>query len=193
MIIKETQYLPYGRVIVLNGPSSSGKTTLARGLMASLSDHHLHLSLDSFRNMEPEKYWEVDKEIMWRRVGALCRAINASVSTYSRHGQAIILDHVLSDEAWHYMLEDLTGLPVLIVGVVCPLEELTKREEMRSDRKNGLAKSQYKTIHADRDYDFVVDTSSLPANECVRVVHEWLKTSPATEAFQKMRAKFFAA
>jgi uridine kinase len=47
MIIKETQYLPYGRVIVLNGPSSSGKTTLARGLMASLSDHHYVMAVNS--------------------------------------------------------------------------------------------------------------------------------------------------
>jgi chloramphenicol 3-O phosphotransferase len=189
MIIKEPKHLPLGRIIVLNGPSSSGKTTLARGLIESLPEHHLHLALDSFRNMEPEKYWGVDKEVVWLRIAALCRAINASVSTYSLHSQPIILDHVLSNEAWHYLLDDLKELPVLIVGVVCPLEELTKRENLRADRKSGLAKSQYETIHADREYDFVIDTSLLSPSECVRAVGEWLQTNPTIAAFHKMRTK----
>ncbi|WP_175907827.1 MULTISPECIES: phosphotransferase-like protein [Burkholderia] len=44
---------PAGRVIVLNGPSISGKSTLAKYLCENLEQQHLHVELDAFRRMEP--------------------------------------------------------------------------------------------------------------------------------------------
>ncbi|WP_396332169.1 chloramphenicol phosphotransferase CPT family protein [Burkholderia anthina] len=156
----------YGSIIVVNGPSSSGKSTLSRCLRDELPEHHLHVELDAFRNMEPEGYWDVDMQLAQVRVAALCRAINATAATYSRHGQAVIVDHVLSDDAWHYMLKDLVGCPVFIVGVFCSLEKLIERENKRGNRKIGLAASQFESIHAGRHYDHVVDTSSSSALAC---------------------------
>lgn len=187
MVVTENQYLPFGQIIVLNGASSSGKSTLAQGLIKALTIPHLHLQLDMFRSMEPAGYWEVDGDMMWRRVAALCRAINASVASYSRHGQAVIVDHVLSDEAWHYLLEDLIDLPVLLIKVSCSLDELSAREKVRSDRKSGLAKSQHISIHANREYDFVVDTSRLNPDECAAAVLDWLQSKPVSVAFKEMQ------
>ncbi|QDH60937.1 AAA family ATPase [Pandoraea pnomenusa] len=180
---------PAGRVIVLNGPSSSGKSTLAKYLRENLEQQHLHVELDAFRRMEPAQYWDVEKPTIQVRVAALCRAINATVATFSRHGEAVIVDHVLSADAWRYLLEDLSELPVLIVGVFCELDVLKGREATRGDRKIGLAASQFRSIHANRHYDYVVDTSSTNADECGRRVLEWLDTQPAPAAFATMRQR----
>lgn len=190
MSITET-LRPPGAIVVLNGPSSSGKSTLARYLCENLDEHHLNVELDVFRRMEPANYWDVEKQLAQIRVAALCRAINATAATFSRHGQAVIVDHVLSSDAWRYMLEDLIGLPVLIVGVFCALEVLVEREQTRGDRKIGLAESQFHSIHANRHYDFVVDTSSSSSAECGRLVLAWLHSRPTPAAFAKMHQQFF--
>lgn len=135
MPVMEMPHMPCGTIVVLNGPSSAGKSTLAKYLCENLSEPHLHVELDAFRNMEPANYWEVEKQVTQVRVAALCRAINATASTFSRHGQAVIVDHVLSTDAWRYMLADLADLPVLIVGVFCSLEILIERELIRRDRR----------------------------------------------------------
>ncbi|MEP4058434.1 MAG: hypothetical protein ABJL70_02210, partial [Parasphingorhabdus sp.] len=43
-----------GNVIVLNGTSSSGKSTLSRELQRKLNDTYLHCQLDAFWNMTPQ-------------------------------------------------------------------------------------------------------------------------------------------
>ncbi|KFG97837.1 hypothetical protein GQ56_0108050 [Burkholderia paludis] len=191
MPITDIPQIPCGTIIVLNGPSSVGKSTLARYLCESSTEHHLHVELDVFRNMEPANYWEVGKQTTQVRVAALCRAINATASTFSRHGQAVIVDHVLSTDAWHYMLEDLVDLPAFIVGVFCSLEILIERERARGDRKVGLARSQFNSIHAHRHYDHVVDTSSSNAIDCGQSVLAWLQSRPTPTAFSKMHQQFF--
>ncbi|WP_133650433.1 chloramphenicol phosphotransferase CPT family protein [Paraburkholderia flava] len=191
MPITEMLQPPYGTIVVLNGPSSTGKSTLSKYLCENLVEHHLHIELDAFRNMEPANYWDVEKQVIQVRVAALCRAINATAATFSRHGQAVIVDHVLSSDAWHYMLEDLIGLPVFIVGVFCSLEILIARELTRGDRKIGTAKSQFDSIHANRHYDHVVDTSSSSASDCAQLVLEWLRSRPTPAAFSKMHQQFF--
>lgn len=42
-------------VIFLNGPSSSGKTCLARELQEQLSDYYLYFGVDAFITMMPAK------------------------------------------------------------------------------------------------------------------------------------------
>ena len=44
-----------GKIIVLNGVSSSGKTTLAKALQEALDEPYTRLSIDDFINMMPEK------------------------------------------------------------------------------------------------------------------------------------------
>lgn len=171
---------PVGRILVLNGTSSSGKTTLAKRLQAlSQSETFLHISLDAFRDMEPAGYWSPEVEHLRQvRVEALCRAINATAATYARAGESVIVDHVLPHQAWSWAAEDWAGLPVLFVGVRCSAQELSRREQARADRPLGLAASQIRTVHRDRVYDFEVDTTAATADECAAALYAWLATRP---------------
>ena len=174
-----------GTIVVLNGVSSSGKSSLARELQASLSRAYLHVQLDTFREMEPPGYFSlVPPDLRVLRVAALCRAMNATAAEYARHGQNVLLDHVLPPEGWMYLAEDLAGFSVLLVGVHCSVEVLDARERSRGDRPLGLAASQAGQIHTDRVYDFEVDTSHQDSLECAAHVRGWLESGPVANAFR---------
>lgn len=180
---------PAGRVVVLNGTSSAGKTTLAVELQRAAPELQLvHVQLDAFRAMEPPGYWSTDcMEQGARRVEALCRAINSAVAQFARCGQNVILDHVLTPTACRFLMEDLTGYEVLLVKVECSLEQLALREAQRSDRAPGLAKSQLESVHAACRYDFEVNTTFHSPVELAHRLAIWLGTIPSTAAINQMR------
>jgi len=180
---------PAGKVIVLNGTSSAGKTALAAELQRAAHDLQLvHVQLDAFRAMEPPGYWSTEyKEQSPLRVEALCRAINSAVIQFARFGQNVVLDHVLTPKAWRFLLEDLGGYEARLVKVTCSLEELELREARRGDREIGLARSQLESVHASCSYDFEVDTTSDSPANLARDLAVWLRTNPAPSAFHRMQ------
>lgn len=166
-----------GRIVVLNGASSSGKTTLAKHLQALSTEAFQHVSLDAFRDMEPPGYWAGSKELWPLRVEALCRAINAAAAAYARSGESVVVDHVLPDEGWTWMSQDFAGLQVHVVAVHCDPQELARRERARGDRPAGLAASQA-GLHRERDYDFELDTTHVDAGAGAEALLAWLTEQP---------------
>jgi len=45
--------MEHGKIILINGTSSSGKSTLAKSLQKSLAEPFLHVQLDSYIEMLP--------------------------------------------------------------------------------------------------------------------------------------------
>jgi chloramphenicol 3-O phosphotransferase len=173
--------------VVLNGPSSAGKSSLARELQTSAPDSYLHVQLDAFRDMEPPGYFRKGQpEVSALRLAALCRAMNATSAEYVRHGQNVLLDHALPAQGWHYLTEDLASYAVLLVGVHCSLETLQIREQCRGDRPIGLAASQALDIHEGRSYDFEIDTTARSVHDCTAVLAEWLAGLPPPKAFPEL-------
>lgn len=173
-----------GRVLVLNGTSSSGKTTLAKALQALLPEPHQHVQLDAFRAMEPTGYWDgVDNDTAKQRIAALCHAMHAAVAAFAHNGQHVILDTVLDRaSAMRYLLDDLDPIGFKLIGVHCALDELERREAGRGDRPSGLARRQFETVHAGRAYALCVDTTRTSAAACASEIATWLAgrgTSPA--------------
>ena len=172
--------MEHGKIILISGTSSSGKSTLAKGLQKSLADPFLHLQLDSYIEMLPRTDdWE-----MFRR---MVRGLNRSVAVMTEEGNNLIVDHVLIDNAWlEQLLELLRERYVLFVGLDCPLEELERREQERDARRQGFARQQFDNIHTNKIYDLKLDTSVLSAEECVERVLEFYNSNQP-QAFEKMR------
>jgi chloramphenicol 3-O phosphotransferase len=180
-----------GRVILLNGASSSGKTSLVKELQRVAAElQFLHLQLDTFRSMEPAGYWSNEQsEHRGRRVEALCRAMNSATVQFVKMGQNVVVDHVLTPQATKYLLEDLGAHEVLFIKVECSLEELESREARRPERTLGLARSQLHSVHKSCAYDYVVNTTARPSLEMAEELAAWLRTWPVPEAFPHMCAR----
>jgi len=140
MTLVPRSLLPHsGSIVVLNGTSSSGKTSLAKALQAVAPEQYLHVQLNAYRDMEPVGYFSRERSEAWpMRVAALCRAMHSTVIEFSGHGQNVIFDHVMSSDAWHYLLEDFQDQRLFLIRVHCDVEELLRREQARGDREHGL-------------------------------------------------------
>ncbi|HLM61076.1 MAG TPA: AAA family ATPase, partial [Pyrinomonadaceae bacterium] len=150
-----------GKIILITGTSSSGKSTLAKGLQKSLADPFLHLQLDSYIEMLP-------RTDDWEMFQRMVRGLNRSVAVMAEEGNNLIVDHVLIDNSWlEQLIKLLHGHYVLFVGLDCPLEELERRESERDARRQGFARQQFDNIHKGKVYDLKIDTSVLSADECV--------------------------
>ncbi|QPP09825.1 AAA family ATPase [Streptomyces bathyalis] len=182
-----------GRIIFLNGTSSSGKSSIARELLGILDDGvFFHLSVDSFNAMRTKRNLtqeDLDTALRRTRMG-----FHRSIAAMAEVGNDVVVDHVLS-EPWR-LIDCLTVLrpeDVLFVGVRCSPAELARREEARGDRPSGLAALQYDIVHQHGDYDFECDTSTAGPRECAELIKEFLPRRPATTAFTRLRARYLAA
>jgi chloramphenicol 3-O phosphotransferase len=177
----EKQIMNPGKIIFLNGVSSSGKSTLAKELQKRLAEPFLHLQLDDFIHMLPRTD---DMDMFMRMVSGM----NRSIAVMSEEQNNLIVDHVLVDKSWlDQCLELLGDRYVLFVGLSCPLEELERRERKRDSRRQGFARVQIENIHQGKIYDIELNTHVLSVQECVEQVLQFYNSKQPT-AFDRMRA-----
>jgi chloramphenicol 3-O phosphotransferase len=183
-----------GRIILLNGASSSGKTTIAEQLLLMLDPPHFHMSVDAINSMRAKrKTLELDPadlaDVLTRTRGGFHRA----VAGMARAGNDIVADHVFS-ERWRLLdcLAVTAGLEVIFVGVRCSPAELRRRERDRGDREPGLALSQHQRVHAHGLYDVECDTTSTTAYECAVAITDFLARRQPATAFELLRASIAA-
>lgn len=169
-----------GYIILLNGTSSAGKSTIAQHLQTLMDDRAwLHVQIDAFRQMLPK-----GKRHGLRRFYAGTRQ---AIAQLARAGNAVILDDVIEQRTWfEEILGVFEGIPVLYVGVRAPLDVVQQREKDRGDRQVGLARWQYNIVHSHGPYDLEVDTSVMSPTECTQAIQERIARGPGT-AFDQIR------
>lgn len=160
-----------GWIILLNGTSSSGKTTLSKALQEALPEPYMHLSLDGLFYMYPKRFLSAntptEAEILNRLIPAVVSGLHRTVVGLAEAGNNVIVDHVLQEDGWlQECLKCWKGISVYFVGVKCDLAIVTEREAKRGDREKGLARSQYDQVHRHGLYDYVIDTTNQNAEEC---------------------------
>lgn len=181
------------QIIYLNGPSSSGKTTLAFHLQETLEPPFLHIGIDRMIGMMPEKinnwtgghaplgfswknsYDEAGHPIYEIQLGSFAKKISDTlkeiVLTMVRLGHYIIIDDVAFGkqdvEKWKEALKDYN---VLWIGIHSPLPLLEQREKDRGDRMIGSARAQYYQVHKDVKYDLEFDISQDSTEKIIQVI-----------------------
>ncbi len=184
-----------GTIIILNGTSSSGKTSIVRALQDNLEEPFLDAGIDKFIWMLPHRY--LDRPLWDEVLGLATEAgpvghrlisgMHRTIAALSRAGNHIVADHVLVEKSWLRECAELFSvLPALFVGVRCPLEVLEQREAARRDRTLGQARAQYPLVHAHAIYDLEVDTSKFTAGECAAQIKEYLEHGVAPTAFRHL-------
>jgi chloramphenicol 3-O phosphotransferase len=179
-----------GRVILLNGASSSGKSSIARQLQLVLDPPHFHMPVDAINSMRArEKSLELDPAELDAVLARTRAGFHRAVAGMARAGNDVIADHVLS-ERWRLLdcLEVMAGLQVVFVGVRCSPAELERRERARGDREPGQAARQQDSVHALGCYDVEVDTTSASPRECAGLIADYLAAGHAPTGFDRLRA-----
>lgn len=163
-----------GKIIILNGVSSSGKTTLAQALQNKLPEPYMFLSIDGILRMMPERSRDdIDGTIRH------CQSVlHRMIRLLSDMGMNVIVDNIMLAyfDTLQECIDVLHAYPVLLVHVACPAHELRRREQARGDRNVGNGESQLKELQPQEQYDLTVDTYAKNIEECVKDICNMVAT-----------------
>ena len=161
------------QIILLNGPSSSGKSTLSKTLQALIwekrSLQYEVVSIDDFMKTDPmETIYEDD---VFEISGDLCDHVLERM----KESSGVIIDHVITSERIYQQLKNaIEDYTLFEVHVDCSLEILKKREEERKDRCPGSAEASATYLFPKDGYDLTVDSGLRSAEENARFIFEAL-------------------
>ncbi len=156
----------------------------------------MNLGVDVFtRHITPLRYRpgmglrpDEDEHPVAPLVPQLYRAFYESVAAHSRTGLNVVVD------VGHYDPEilaasagQLAGLPVLFVGVRCPIDVIVARRTATWGSDGGAHTADWqRLVHDHGDYDIEVDTSLLTPAECAEAIGRRLAEGPPPLAFGRL-------
>ena len=177
------------QVVLLNGIGSVGKSSTAKAFQAVASKPFLHVAMDAFLDMMPEKMLvhpegllfettEYDgRPVVTVRVGPVLeramKGMRHAIAAMAAQGNNLIIDDVMIDprKAQEYR-SLLQFCDLYVIGLMAPLDVLEARERARGDRAIGLARGQQGLVHRDMVYDLEIDTSLLAPDECALLIRD---------------------
>lgn len=184
---------PVATAVVLNGASSSGKTSIARAFQELAPRVFLNFSIDSvLLALPPSALARIASgaDISDLEYPRLARAFHACVRQLLDLGHDLVIDNAITARYQaDLLIAALSEHDVLMVGIDCPVDVLGERERRRGDRREGLAAQQCERIHLWLLYDLMVDTSTVSAEDAAAKIVESL-VAEKTGAFQRMRQEF---
>ena len=159
-----------GRIIMLNGTSSAGKTTLVQALRPKLEPGFCYYASDQladagFRPIHTEA----------RRAGRerFFEGFHRTIPALAGAGLDLLIEHIIEEQQWADDLAGLLkGLDVFWVGVHASVEAITAREKQRGNRTIGEALYHLRT-HEFCRYDLEVDTIRPLEEVATEIVQAW--------------------
>lgn len=157
-------------VILLNGPSSAGKSTLSKELQKRLGESDLEsviISIDDYMVTDPKE--TIYEDDIYEIMPAMCRDLKEAV----RAGKIVIMDHAITSERiFDAFLDAAKEAKVLTVKVICDVEILRQREKERGDRCPGSAEASLQYLWPKDGYDLCVDNGKVSAAENAKIILE---------------------
>lgn len=170
----------------------------------------MNLGVDRFMQMTPPRYHPGiglrpggERPDLEPLIVVLYHAMYESIAAHSRLSVNVVVDvgHHDSYATPRGILPDcarrLAGLPVLFVGVQCPLETILERRretgyyagESAALAENDPILRWQRAVHIPGIYDLEVDTSLLTPAECAEAIRARLAHGPEPEAFRTLAAQ----
>ena len=187
-----------GQIIILNGVPRSGKSSIARAIQESFDGPWMNLGVDSYEQITPPQLRpgiglrpggeRPDLEVFVPRMYA---ALYESIAAHSRLGLNVVTD-VGHHDAYSKPLDclvdgarRLAGLPVLFVGVRCPVEVIMERRAASAAGRGYVTGSSgdpvplpvrlwQEAVHQPGVYDLEVDTSRMNPVQCADAIRKQL-------------------
>lgn len=170
--------MPKGRIIFLNGVTSSGKTSIVEALQDREDCYFYVVANDLFQEMVGERFL---RENYWQHLGRVIILMYHTAKLYSDMGHDVLIDGVLVERpeiAPHYqqLTDILADNPLSIVEVACPLEICRERNIARGDRYENQSAEQAEIMARDIRYAMTVHTDKNTPEECAEaIVRELMK------------------
>ena len=161
-----------GRIVFLNGVTSSGKTSIVEAIQAREDVFFYVVANDLFQEMVGEKHL---KENYWKHLSEIIIMMYHTAKLYSDMGKNVLIDGILveRDEIKpHYqqLLEILKENPLDVVEIYCPLDICKKRNIMRGDRYETQSEEQHELMAKNIAYRLRIDTSLYSSIECADMI-----------------------
>ncbi len=170
------------KIVLINGASSAGKSTLAKAFQAEIDEPFLRFSLDLLmfggevlparRDSAGTFSWAVMRPMLFEGYYGCLAALAAA-------GNNLVVDHIIeTQDQFDRLVHSLTPFDVFYVGLRCPIPELERRERQRGDRRIGDARRDYELVDHFGPYDVELDTT-LPAEaNATSLVTAWKARRP---------------
>ena len=194
-----------GQIIILNGAPRAGKSSIAKVILNTFAGVWINLGVDGFKRLTSQQYnpgiglrpgGELSDTIE-PLVPVLYAALYESIAAHSRMGVNVVVDvghhdaysvprGILFDSA-----RRLSGLPVLFVGVRCPVEVIVERRQKTWGPERGLddhIRRWQREVHIPGIYDIEVDTSQRTPPECADKIRQHLERGPVPTACKRLAA-----
>jgi chloramphenicol 3-O phosphotransferase len=197
-----------GQIVILNGVPRSGKSSIAAAIQESFNGVWMNLGIDRFKAMTPEKYQPGiglrpggERPDLEPVVVAAYRGMYESIATHSRLGLNVVADTGHHDNYSKPLgilfacARQLLDLPVLFVGVHCPIEVIMQRRIATWGADYGYASDGsiakpvrlfQHDVHVPGIYDLEVDTSLLRPEESAALIRKRLDHGPPPSAFAEL-------
>ena len=161
-----------GRIIFLNGVTSSGKTSIVEALQDREDCYFYVVANDLFQEMVGERFL---RENYGQHLSRVIILMYHTAKMFSDMGHDVLIDGILVERpeiAPHYqqMLDILGDNPLSIVEVACPLEICRERNIARGDRYETQSQEQADLMAKDIQYAMTVHTDRNTPEECAESI-----------------------
>jgi chloramphenicol 3-O phosphotransferase len=167
----------------------------------------MNLGVDRFKQMTPAQFQPGiglrpggERPDLEPLVVTLYRAMYEAIAAHSRLGLNVVVDvghhdsYSVSRQILSTCARQLHALPVLFVGVRCPVEVALQRRRSTwggvGYNQGGTVKNPvdlwHEAVHTPGIYDLEVDTSVLSPEECADRIARRLAMGPPPSAFQRL-------
>lgn len=193
---------PTGTVIILNGPSAAGKSSIQKELQTLMMPNlWIKVGIDNLfdapmPNITPENMhvWLSPNPIRWvettkdakdntiitlftgEQGDKVAYGMNSAIAAYAQNGSNVIVDYIAYKKEW---LDDLRtklrAIKTHYVQVQVPLEVLEAREAARGTSPKGHARSHVNTVFWNMTYDLKVDGGVMSAHEIAQTIKDHFK------------------
>jgi chloramphenicol 3-O phosphotransferase len=163
-----------GRIILLNGTSSAGKSTLAKELRVQLEPQFHYYASDQLAGAG---FRPLDEDVRFKYRESFFEGFHRSIPAFAEVGLDLLVEHIVERQSWADDLEVLLSpFDVFWVGVHAPVAEIERRERLRGNRQIGEGLYHLKT-HTFCQYHLEVDTMQPLEQNVETILTAWRSRS----------------
>ena len=178
-----------GKIIILNGVSCVGKTTLAKTIQTLADDLIYRISIDDYFRMIPANKIYSDNGDNIRNAISF---MHNSICFLAENKFNVIVDMIyLQKDGDESIIDECRRLfkdyDVVMVKLSCMSQELKSRASQRLDRDFNYIQRQIAMQFPDSAYDIVLDTYKYCPEECAMNVLNFISSGAECTAIKKFK------